>query len=113
MAKAPKAVDEEGKEAYPLRMGEKVYNTRKEAGTAFKEAILKNLSAIMTGQEVALGEYRGLKLSVTYNDFRKIPQACLQFHFLLNQRISGAKCLYFRIVKSKHVKTEKVRNAEF
>lgn len=81
---APKAVDEEGKEAYPLRMGEKVYNTRKEAGTAFKEAILKNLSAIMTGQEVALGEYRGLKLSVTYNDFRKIPQACLQ----------GEKCHY-------------------
>ena len=81
---APKAVDEEGKEAYPLRMGEKVYNTRKEAGMALKEALLKNLSAIMTGREVALGEYRGLKLSVTYNDFRKIPQACLQ----------GEKCHY-------------------
>ena len=81
---APKAVDEEEKEAYPLRMGEKVYNTRKEAGTALKEALLKNLSAIMTGREVALGEYRGLKLSVTYNDFRKIPQACLQ----------GEKCHY-------------------
>lgn len=75
---APKAVDEEGKVSYPLKVGEKVYPTRKEAGEAFKEAIAKNLGIVMSGKEIQLGEYRGLKLSLLYNDFRKIPQACLK-----------------------------------
>lgn len=75
---APKAVDEEGKVSYPLKMADKVYPTRKEAGEAFKEAIAKNLGIVMSGKEIQLGEYRGLKLSLLYNDFRKIPQACLK-----------------------------------
>ena len=81
---APKFVAEDGKESYPLKMGETVYNTRKEAGTALKEALAKHIGMIMSGKEVALGEYRGLKLSVVYNDFKKIPQACLK----------GEKCHY-------------------
>ena len=75
---APKAIDEEGKVSYPLKMGDKVYPTRKEAGEAFKEAVCKNLGMMMSGKEIQLGEYRGLQLSVMYNDFRKMPQACLK-----------------------------------
>ena len=75
---APKAIDEEGKVSYPLKMGDKVYPTRKEAGEAFKEALNKNLGAIMSGKEIMLGEYRGMQLSIMYNDFRKMPQACLK-----------------------------------
>lgn len=61
-----------------FRMGDKVYPTRKEAGEAFKEALNKNLGAIMSGKEIMLGEYRGMQLSIMYNDFRKMPQACLK-----------------------------------
>lgn len=75
---APKAIDEEGKVSYPLKMGDKVYPTRKEAGEAFKEVVCKNLGMMMSGKEIQLGEYRGLQLSVMYNDFRKMPQACLK-----------------------------------
>ena len=59
-------------------MGDKVYPTRKEAGEAFREALNKNLGAIMSGKEIMLGEYRGMQLSIMYNDFRKMPQACLK-----------------------------------
>lgn len=75
---APKAIDEEGKVSYPLKMGDKVYPTRKEAGEAFKEALGKNMGLIMEGKEIALGEYRGLTLSVMFNDFKRVPQACLR-----------------------------------
>lgn len=75
---APKNVDEEGKVSYSLKIGDKVYPTRKEGGEAFKQAIAKNLGMIMSGKEIQLGEYRGLKLSLLYNDFKKIPQACLR-----------------------------------
>lgn len=75
---APKAIDEEGKVSYPLKIGDKVYPTRKEAGEAFKEVVCKNLGMMMSGKEIQLGEYRGLQLSVMYNDFRKMTQACLK-----------------------------------
>ena len=32
----------------------------------------------MSGKEIMLGEYRGMQLSIMYNDFRKMPQACLK-----------------------------------
>lgn len=75
---APKVSDEDGKEAYPLKIGDKVYNTRKEAGEAFKDFLNQSIGIIMGGKEVEVGEYRGLKLSIMYNDFKKLPQACLR-----------------------------------
>jgi hypothetical protein len=75
---APKIVDDEGKEAYPLKLNDKTYTTRKEAGEALKDTISKNLGSLMEGKEIKLGEYRGLALSAVYNDFKKTAQACLR-----------------------------------
>lgn len=75
---ASKVMDDEGKEAYPMTLAGRTYTSRKEAGEAFKEALGKNIGLIMEGKEAALGEYRGLKLSVIYNDFKRVPQACLR-----------------------------------
>ena len=75
---ASRVMDEEGREAYPMTLAGRTYTSRKEAGEAFKEAVCKNLGMMMSGKEIQLGEYRGLQLSVMYNDFRKMPQACLK-----------------------------------
>lgn len=75
---APKFTDEEGKESYGMKLGEKVYTTRKDAGEALRDILNKNLGTIMSGKELNIGEYRGLKLSILYNYFRKLPQACLR-----------------------------------
>ena len=75
---ASKVMDEEGREAYPMTLAGRTYTSRKEAGEAFKEALGKNMGLIMEGKEIALGEYRGLTLSVMFNDFKRVPQACLR-----------------------------------
>ena len=75
---APKVTDDEGKEAYPMKLGNTVYNTRKEAGEALRSLLDKHLGTLMEGKEIEVGEYRGLKLSILYNDFKKMPQACLR-----------------------------------
>lgn len=75
---ASKVTDDEGKEAYPMTLAGRSYTSRKEAGEAFRDALGKNMGLIMEGKETALGEYRGLKLSVIYNDFKRVPQACLR-----------------------------------
>ena len=75
---ASKVMDEEGREAYTMTLAGRTYTSRKEAGEAFKEALGKNMGLIMEGKEIALGEYRGLTLSVMFNDFRRVLQACLR-----------------------------------
>lgn len=75
---APKAVDEDGREAYPMKLGDRSYNTRKEAGEALKSALSANYGKIIEGKEVRLGEYRGLEISVLYNDLKKNVMACLK-----------------------------------
>ena len=75
---ASKVMDEEGREAYPMTLAGRTYTSRKEAGEAFKEALGKNMGLIMEGKEIALGEYRGLTLSIMFNDFKRVPQACLR-----------------------------------
>lgn len=75
---ASKVMDEEGREAYPMTLAGRTYTSRKEAGEAFKEALGKNMGLIMEGKEIALGEYRRLTLSVMFNDFKRVPQACLR-----------------------------------
>ena len=75
---ASKVMDEEGREAYTMTLAGRTYTFRKEAGEAFKEALGKNMGLIMEGKEIALGEYRGLTLSVMFNDFRRVLQACLR-----------------------------------
>ncbi len=75
---APKLTDEDGKESYPLKLGESVYTSRSDAGEALKAAIGRNMGTIMSGKEIQIGEYRGLKLSVLYNDLKQVTQACLK-----------------------------------
>lgn len=75
---ASKVMDEEGREAYPMMLAGRTYTSRKEAGEAFKEALGKSMGLIMEGKEIAFGEYRGLTLSVMFNDFKRVPQACLR-----------------------------------
>ena len=75
---ASKVMDEEGREAYPMTLAGRTYTSRKEAGEAFKEVLGKNMGLIMEGKEIAFGEYRGLTLSVMFNDFKRVPQACLR-----------------------------------
>ena len=47
--KAPKFVDEDGKETHPVTIMETVYNDRKEAGTKLKSLISANAARIAEG----------------------------------------------------------------
>lgn len=74
----PKIVNEEGKESYPLKIGDKVYTDRAEAGEAIKDAILNNIAKTAEGKTVPIGEYRGLKLSLLFDTMARVSKACLE-----------------------------------
>ncbi len=75
--KAPKFVDENGKETHPVTIMETVYNDRKEAGTKLKSLISANAARIAEGKMFDVGEYRGFKLSVFFDVLSKHVKACL------------------------------------
>lgn len=74
----PKVKTEEGKEVYPIKIGDKVYTDRAEAGTALKEAVLKTIGNAVNGKNIPIGEYRGMKLSVLYDSNFSTVKACLE-----------------------------------
>ena len=74
----PKVYTEDGKETYPIKIGDKVYADRAEAGEAIKDAILKNIGRLAEGKTVHIGEYRGMNLSFLYDQHFKITKACLE-----------------------------------
>ncbi|MCM1525050.1 MAG: YodL domain-containing protein [Ruminococcus sp.] len=73
-----KISDKDGNEMYPLKLGDTVYTCLSEAGDALKNAVVVNMAKMAEGKEVRIGEYRGMELSVMYNDFSKKYQACLK-----------------------------------
>lgn len=73
-----KVVNEDGKETYPIKIGDRVYTDRAEAGEAFKDAILKNFGKAAEGKSVPIGEYRGMKLSMIFDTNFRIAKACLE-----------------------------------
>ena len=75
---SPKVKTEEGKEVYPIKIGDKVYTDRAEAGEALKEAILKTIGRSAEGKTVPIGEYRGMKLSVLFDSAFGTTKACLE-----------------------------------
>ncbi len=74
----PKIVNDEGKECYPLKIGDTVYTDRTEAGEALKAAVLKNIGRTAEGKTVNIGEYRGMKLSILFDTVTKNNKACLE-----------------------------------
>lgn len=74
----PKVTNEEGKSFYPIKIGDTVYNDRKEGGDALKMAIGSNIGKLAEGKTVEVGEYRGLKLSILFDSFTKRTKACLE-----------------------------------
>ena len=74
----PKVKTEEGKEVYPIKIGDKVYTERAEAGEALKEAVLKTIGRSAEGKTVPIGEYRGMKLSVLFDSAFGTTKACLE-----------------------------------
>ena len=74
----PKVMNEDGKETYSVKIGDRNYSDRKEGGTALKLAIADNIAAIAEGKTIEVGEYRGLKLSIFYDTLAKRPKACLE-----------------------------------
>ena len=76
-SKAPKIVDEDGKETHPVTIMGTVYNDRKEAGTKLKSLITANAARIAEGKDIEIGEYRGFKLSIFFDALSKHVKACL------------------------------------
>lgn len=69
-ARSVEAVAEDGKEKEPfeIRIGERVFTDRKEAGTALIE-MCRNVHSIST--PVKVGDYMGFSLAVTFEPFQK------------------------------------------
>ena len=74
----PKIINDEGKESYPIKIGDTVYTDRAKAGEAIKASVLKNISATAEGKTVNIGEYRGMQLSILFDTISKTNKACLQ-----------------------------------
>lgn len=74
----PKVMNDEGKESYPIKIEDKVYSDRTSGGEALKAVIGANIGSLAEGKTIAVGEYRGLKLSVMYDTLSKCAKACLE-----------------------------------
>ena len=73
-----KVLNEDGKEVYPIKIGEKVYNDRAEGGEALRAAIGSNIGRLAEGKTVQIGEYRGMKLSLLFDTMTRVTKACLE-----------------------------------
>ena len=76
-SKAPKLVDEDGKETHPVTIMGTEYTDRKEAGAKLKSLIAVNAAKMAEGRELDIGEYRGFKLSIFFDTLSKHVKACL------------------------------------
>ena len=61
--KVQPVIDDEGKKIYPVTVGDKTYTDKEDAGSAIRQAILKNPDVI-EGKECCIGSYRGLEMLV-------------------------------------------------
>ncbi len=68
--------NEEGKKYFPVTVGNTVYTDKEEAGTALRQAVLKN-GSIIEGKECAVGKYRGFEVSAFFDAFNKKFKICL------------------------------------
>lgn len=95
----PKVMNDEGKESYPIKIKGKVYNDRASGGEALKAVIGANMGSLAEGKTVAVGEYRGLKLSIMYDTLSKGVKACLKgekHHYCdLNTQTTGGNLIRF------------------
>ena len=73
-----KVLNEDGKEVYPIKIGEKVYNDRSKGGEALRTAIGSNIGRLAEGKTVQIGEYRGMKLSLLFDTMTRVTKACLE-----------------------------------
>ena len=60
-----KAIDDEGKEYYPITFNGTTYSSKEDAGNALKACMLQAVD----GKEVKCGTYRGFDISVVYDTF--------------------------------------------
>ena len=60
-----KAIDDEGKEYYPITFNGITYSSKEDAGNALKACMLQAVD----GKEVKCGTYRGFDISVVYDTF--------------------------------------------
>ncbi len=74
----PRVLTEEGKEIYPIKIGDRVYTDRAEGGEALKAAIGSNIGRLAEGKTIPVGEYRGMKLSLLFDTITKQTKACLE-----------------------------------
>lgn len=67
----------EGKEFYPITIEGKTYDDRKQGAEVLKNKIIMNTGRLAEGKNIEMGEYRGLKLSLTYDTINKRVKADL------------------------------------
>ena len=65
----------EGKEFYPITIEGRLYDDRKLGSEILRNKIILNTSRVAEGKNVELGEYRGLKLALTYDPVNKRVKA--------------------------------------
>jgi len=69
-----KAIDDEGKEYYPITFNGTTYSSKEDAGNALKACMLQAVD----GKEVRCGTYRGFDISVVYDTFGKDFKAVIR-----------------------------------
>ena len=70
-------INDENKKVYPITINGTTYTDRKEGGNSIKAAISENFAKLHEGKTMEIGEYRGMKLSLFYNNFSEKMQAVL------------------------------------
>lgn len=70
-------INDENKKVFPITINGTTYTDRKEGGNAIKAAISENFAKLHEGKTMEIGEYRGMKLSLFYNNFSEKMQAVL------------------------------------
>ena len=64
---AEKIITEDGKTAYPITVCGQTYTDKKEGGAALAAAAKDNISKLIDGKNIEVGEYRGMKISIFYD----------------------------------------------
>ena len=67
--------NDDGKEYYPVTVGDRTYHDKEEAGNALRQAVIKS-SDITEGKERVIGSYRGLEISAFLDTLNK----CVKFN---------------------------------
>ena len=67
----------EGKEFYPITIDGRTYEDKKLGAEILKNKIIMNKSRVAEGKNVEIGEYRGMKLALTYDPLNQKVKADL------------------------------------